>query len=469
MAINQVFEEVFIKNWSNSLLVDNGKTYSYSNFYSLSNDLADYLIERGCKRGDVVGIILPNGLHFLVSYLACIMKGFVFLPINPDLKEQESDYIKSLSKPVFIIDNEDIFERLSLDSVIEPRFDTLNSEISAIFFTSGTTGNPKGVCHSIELMVSNVLAFNQNTGLNQKLRFYHILPMSYMAGFLNSFLSPLMAGGLIVLGPKFNPLNATSFWELPKRWDVNTLWLTPTIASFLTRVNRGEENALWTKDNLRRVFCGTAPLTLNTRNNFENAFGVTLLESYGMSEILLVAVQSSNLAKEKNSVGTLLKGIEIIGSSKSITDELLVKTPYMFKKYLLDEEHDQGEQLIMKTGDSGELKEDCLFITGRLKDIIIKGGINISPIFLENKISEVDGVQEVSVVGFPHDFWGEVPYAFIVAEENKDKKNIEKILIDQLRGNIDQSSVPEKYIWLNELPKSSNGKVLKNKLIEGQS
>lgn len=470
MNLDNFFNQTFSKNWSRDAVCCEEGQFTYSDFYQISESIAQYLESVGCSRGDVVAIRLANGYLFLATYLACIMKGFVFVPINPEQKEAEIQYILSRVKPNFFLDDEKELTSLEKTVTTEPNFNTLGKETSAIFFTSGTTGLPKGVCHSIYNLSSNVIAFNEALSLSSATRLYHILPMSYMAGFLNSFLSPILAGGTVLIGPKFNPIEAMSFWTMPKQWNANTIWITPTIASFLVRMNRDKGISEWTSHNLSQVFCGTAPLTVNNRKKFEDTFKVEIKESYGMSEILLVSCQTNNYGSQENSVGALLKGIEVSPKGDKHQAELLIKTPYMFTNYILPDDTTGDLQTsnleFMETGDSGFLKDGSLFISGRLKDIIIKGGINISPKYLENAIESVEGVEEVSVVGVEHEFWGEEPCAFLVLKENVDSVSVINKVKEKLQGGININFIPEKYILLNEMPRSSNGKIQKNKLLE---
>lgn len=470
MNLDTFFNQNFSNNWTKEAVCCTEGKFTYSDFYQISESIAQYLDSVGCSRGDIVAIKLTNGYLFLATYLACIMKGFIFVPINPDQKEDEIQYILSRVKPNYFLQNEKELSSLEKTSSKKPNFKTLGKDTSAIFFTSGTTGLPKGVCHSIYNLSSNVIAFNEALSLNSSTRLYHILPMSYMAGFLNSFLSPILAGGSVLIGPKFNPLEAMSFWTKPKEWNANTIWITPTIASFLVRLNRDREISEWTSSSLNKVFCGTAPLTVNTRKKFEDLFKVEIKESYGMSEILLVSCQTKNTGSQKNSVGSLLKGIEVSSSKDKDHQELLINTPYMFTDYILPEgtteELQSSNSEFMATGDSGFLEKGSLFISGRLKDIIIKGGINISPKYLENAIERVEGVEEVSVVGVQHEFWGEEPCAFLVLKENEDGESVLNNIKDKLQVEINTNFIPEKYILLDEMPRSQNGKIQKNKLKE---
>lgn len=468
MIANEILNDLFKKNWSSECIISEAGSYKYSELYQSGNAIAEYLSAQGCSRGDCVAIILPNGMPFLSSYIACIANGFVFLPINPDLKKSEIDYILKRVECKFVLEEKDFIEPLDTETLEKPNFVTLGDQVSAIFFTSGTTGKPKGVCHSIQNMLDNVVAFNGSLGLDDYTNLYHILPMSYMAGFLNTFLSPILAGGRVTIGPKFSPAEVMNFWDRPKSFGVNTIWVTPTIASFLVRMNRDKEISKWTHSNLSKVFCGTAPLTNTTRMNFENTFKVPLLESYGMSEILLVSCQKYEDGVQEGSVGSLLEGIAV--SSKKKDGELVVKTPFMFKKYILP----QGESLEadyssgMQTGDLGYLKDGSLFISGRIKDLIIKGGINISPKYLENIIESVDGAEEVAIVGFPHEFWGESVSAFIVLTQGYESEVVESRIKKILKQEVNASIAPDNYFWINEMPRSQNGKVLKNELVGNQ-
>ena len=149
-------------------------------------------------------------------------------------------------------------------------------------------------------------------------------------------------------------------------------------------------------------------------------------------------------------------------SSKRTTDdqeELLIKSPWALKFYLVDgKQSPLTEEGFMPTGDIGEFKDMKLSIVGRIKDLIIRGGINISPFSIENCIQSCDLVEEVAVVGVPHEFWGEQIISCIVLKNLDDKDSALKDIKDIVNARIAENMKPDKYLIMDTLPKNSNGK-----------
>ncbi len=468
MSYSKKLNEIFKSSWSSEAILSEDISLTYEEFYNCANSLAEYLRSLGHKTGDKIAIRLPNGPEYCVAYFACILGNYVFVPVNMELSSDEQNFIIQSTSPKFTIDETLEFNNLEDIKSSEPSFLDSKLEYDAIFFTSGTTGKPKGVCHSLEALIDNAFNFNVAMGLSKNTRMYHVLPMAYMAGFLNTIISPIMAGGCVLVGLRFDPSHAMIFWNKAIQWSANTIWITPTLASILIKFTRDKEIIKKVQNNMKNIFCGTAPLSENIREDFKTLFNRPLQESFGMSEILIVSAQTKEEAMTESNVGKLLPNLI---SSTRITDdleELLIKSPWALKFYL--EEGDKESPLtqdgFMPTGDIGEFKDMKLSIVGRIKDLIIRGGINISPFSIENCIQSYDFVDEVAVVGVPHEFWGEQIIACIVLKNNDDKDNVLKNIKDIVNAKIAKNMRPDKYLMMDKLPKNSNGKIIKNVLVE---
>lgn len=461
-------------NSSATALVSDGKEISYEELVDKSMRLATFWKNKGIRPGNKIAVQLSNSLEFIYCYVACILGGYTILPLNSDLSQRNLDYILQLVKPELLVNK---FEQIQYSSTINIDYNnySTNDDIFAIFLTSGTTSIPKAVCHYLGNMLANALMFNQLVGIDRNTRMMHIMPMGYMAGFLNTILCPLIAGGTIVVAPQFNAKEAMNFWKPAIESNVNALWLTPTMAALLTRLNRTSTTPKWTKNNLRHVFVGTAPLPKVTKEKFESTFGIPTLESYGMTEILIVASNDFVSLQKQGSVGHLLEGIEVEVRDKEGNPlpqgeigELFIKTPFALKGYLSEETGQITSPLKngwFATGDCGYLDADgYLFITGRIKDLIIHGGTNVSPAAVEHLLMEHPDVQEAVVLGKPHPFWGEEVVAFLIM---KPGKSFHKESIDEYcKSNLEFDAVPTTYKVVNDFPRSSTGKVKKHSLKE---
>ena len=313
--------------------------------------------------------------------------------------------------------------------------------IRRTFETSGTTGEPTRITHSLDAMIANAEAFNKFVGINTATRMYHCLPKTHMSGFLNTILCPMRAGGTVAFGPTFSAQTASNFWADIQDSRANTAWITPTIAAMLLRMNRLDKHVTRRYGvRLHTVFCGTAPLPIKIRNEWLDTFGVPLQESYGTSELMLVSVQSREQAIEGHNVGSLLPGIE---ASSGDGGELVICSPFS--------RHGQH------TGDIGEYKDSRLTITGRIKDLIKRGGVAVSPVRIEEAVRKVSGVSEAAAIGQPDDFWVEKTVVF---SEGGDVATIR----EYCRDNLPKSHWPDVIEIVDKLPRNAMGKVIKGEL-----
>lgn len=463
-------KNIFISRWKHPALIAKDQSFDYCSLYNQATGVGSWLSAKGYGANDTIALRLPNGWPFAVAYLACILNGYRFVPVNIELSFREQDYILNRVSPKFVLEDEAQLVALPPSKVSAPDFSDFPDTASAIFFTSGTTGFPKGVIHSINSLVGNAIAFNESQGVDGDIRMYHVLPMSYMAGFLNTLLCPWLAGGTVLIGSRFRPTNAFNFWQDSISLGANSIWITPSIASFLTRVNRDPEVAREVQKHFDYIYCGTAPLPLSVRRSFHFVYGVPLQESYGMSEVLLVSAQTKKEAESRCDVGKLLTGISVNFRSlqENSEQEIIIHTPYAYKEYLLESGYsfplmvDGG----IPTGDTGYLEKDTLIISGRLKDLIIRGGLNVSPVSIENVLLSEPGVQEVAVLGLQHEFWGESIVACLIAESGFSHITLENSLRTRCQNELSEGMRPDRYIWLKDLPRSTTGKIQKHILRE---
>lgn len=468
MSSSDFLNKIFADRWTEIALICDHRQFTYQELYGLALALSLWLKENGCYAGDAVALKLANSWIFVVAYLACVLGRYKIIPVNVELNLEDQTYILSRTTPNLILENEDVVQSLTPLLPSKPCFSLKDTDIAAIFFTSGTTGRPKGVAHRLGSLVNNVLSFNSVHGLDETTRMYHCLPMAYMAGFLNTLLSPLLAGGVILLGPRFKPANALQFWTRPLQWQANAIWLTPTLASVLTRVNRDQALARKVGSMLKLVFCGTAPLPEKTRINFKVVFGCPLQESYGMSEVLLVSAQTRQDALDQLGVGRPLPEISL--SKRSVSDlgieELIIHTPWALDKYLLED--GESSPLLpengMPSGDLGFVDRGYLVINGRIKDLIIRGGLNVSPRAVETVLLREPGVQDVAVLGITHEFWGEEIVACISPVKGWNYIELEKSLQVRSLQELAEGTRPDRFLRVDDLPRNLTGKVQKHVL-----
>lgn len=491
-----------------------GRSISYAEADRYARSLAEGMRSRGVAHGDRVGFVLPNSAEFALCYLAALYLGAVVVPVNIQVSQREIDFIVRQSGLRLLVNAPSTAPLVDASPAAElgvPRWRLIPAaeaavegvgsadawstasapepgaegwepfagvspeDIYSITFTSGTTGLPKGVVQRISALLDNAAAFNAAHGFGPDRRFLHVMNMAYMAGFLNTLLLPLMAGASVVLAPAFDPLSMLRFWEPVIRYRADTFWLAPTMLAGLSRVRRSEAGAEYCRQHVRTICVGTAPLPLAVRSDFETKFGVPLYESYGLSELLLITTNSAGQPVLDGSVGHALPQVEIAvrddagaEQPRGADGELLVRTPFATAGYL---DYDSGGIAAFDahdwfpTGDIGHLDAaGNLFITARKKDLIIRGGVNISPRAIEEVLLTHPVVANVAVIGLPHDLYGEQVAAVVCPRPGFALEEQRSDLIQFCRDRLSAASVPTQWIERTELPTNSTGKVQKQRL-----
>jgi long-chain acyl-CoA synthetase len=449
------------------LLSSSDRQITYGQALWAARELAISWKKEGAKTGDAVALVLNNNLTFPCCYLACMVGGFVAVPVNPELGTDMVSSILALVRPRITIDQPPSIE-LSGRVVSDFEADAVPEQCGAIFFTSGTTGRPKGVRHTWSSLIGNAFAFNQAMGIGPDARMCHVLPMAYMAGFLNTVLSPLAAGGTVLIGQRFSPTSVLHFWQQEACRHANIMWLTPSIAAALIGMVRAHDAALAAAQHFRTILCGTASLPFKIRTEFRSLFGRALQESYGTSELLLISAQSYEEADGlMQHVGSPLPQLDLkFRKFENAQDEILVRSPFALLNYLTEEGLLSVADAAgyVSTGDSGALRNGALYITGRIKDLIIRGGVNVAPILIEDTIRQISGVGDVAVVGVPHDFWGEAIVAYVEPVPGSTAEQIESAIRQLCRTRLARAHQPDRIAFIAKLPRASNGKVQKHAL-----
>ncbi|MBI4060200.1 MAG: acyl--CoA ligase [Elusimicrobia bacterium] len=463
------------------IVPDRGLTLSYGEFHAAALGLAARLRDAGIGRGDRVSAVLLNSPEFVVLYFAALHLGAVVAPANPALHPRDLGFVLDNAGAKLLIHSTETkrllktgVKLLELPRLGDPFYRAAENaplggatadDALTIVFTSGTTAAPKAVVQRIGSLLGNAAAFNAAMGLGPGDRLLHLMPMSYSGGFFNSLISPYMAGASVVLTPGWGARTALDFWKLPMAHGVNALWLSPTMAAALLAVDRDEAGKDYCRKHVAKIFVGTGPLPLKVKREFEAAYGRPLYESYGLSETLLLAANGPATGAVEGSVGRLLPGVSL-----SIRDagEIFVKTPHLMAGYL---DYATGKVKPVEgewfaTGDTGVLSDGALRLTGRVKDLIIRGGLNISPVALEEVLLRHEAVEQVAVVGAPNDLTGEDIVAVFRLKPGQNWPAVKPSLDAYCKANFIAADRPAALLHLEEFPAGLTGKVQKVKIRE---
>jgi long-chain acyl-CoA synthetase len=489
-----------------------GREITYGEFHRQACALAAELRRRGVRKADRIAVMVPNCCELAALYFACIYLGAVIVPINPALSKSDVHFILASCKPALIVasatcadsiedlranilrliaaheavKDSNVPDRIRIDDLENANdfvpLETANGEdLVVIMYTSGTSAKPKGLAHRLGRMFRNAAAFASVQGIDQDSRFYLTLSMAYMGGLYNLLVLPFLCGASVVVDHVFDARSSLHFWDKAKNNNVNALWLAPTVLSILLRMDRGRTGDEFCRTSVRHTFVGFAPLALKVKDEFEGRYGVRLIENYGLSETLFVTARSrGGLARDESGrhgyVGEVLPGLRLRivndeeeSTAPGVDGEVQILTPDLMAGYL----DADGRLLEMDasnwfaTGDVGHLdNEGSLFITGRKKDLIIRGGVNISPAAVEEALMHVNGVADVAVVSIPHELYGEDIVAVLKLEAGVQLESMLGLVVAHARRALAQHQQPARYVAIDELPRTANGKVQKARVRE---
>lgn len=482
------------------------RAWTYGEFHDMAARAASMLRAEAVGRGDRVAIVLTNSAEFASVYFGCLFIGAVAVPVNQSLHPDEIRYIlarcgaklllfsrctrplvlqateglTTLRQVRVVLGQEESFhpedvedawslETGAVDPIGAPLDGVADDSQAIILFTSGTTGHPKGVVHPIASEFGNAVAFNDAMGFHADNRFLHIWPMAYSSGYLNTLLSPFMAGASVVLGCAFTAQTILSFWKPVIEYGANTLWLSPTMMASLLRLDRDEKGIAYCREKVTTVCVGTAPLALKLKNDFQQKYGVEALESYGLSELLIISANTPRHLRRANSVGRLLPGVELAivddaGGHIDGEGDMVVRTPFSMSGYLdleTNQIHPIDRRAWFPTGDIGRVEADGnVFITGRKKDVIIRGGQNLSPRAIRDVLLNHPAVNDAVVVGIPHDFYGEEIAAALKLQPGMQLADEQSSILQHCRRHLSQAAVPTRLAQIDDFPTGPTGKIL---------
>ena len=466
--------------------------------FSRSHALAASLMGLGIARGDIVAVVLPNHPSVPVAFMGIFKAGAVFLPVVFGLAAQEIHYILKDSKAVAIITNMELYAKvfeaakglanikhtiitgndvlpaaaISFESLTSGQPASLEmahmdaDDPAVLMYTSGTTGFPKGVVLTHRNISSNLLDGLPAWSTGVEDICLVPLPLNHIYGML-MINECNITGARLIIHKWFDPELVLSSITKHK---VTQFVGVPTMLIKLLETYDPERHNL---SSIRRWISAAAPLSRETLKAVERTLGGTVYEGYGMTETSpTISRQREGNARKPGSVGTAISNVEI-----SIFDEhdrslpvgregeICVRGPNVMKGYLNrpEETSDTLRNGWMHTGDMGHLDEDGdLFITGRKKDIIIRGGENISPGAVEEALFTHPAIQEAAVVGIPDALYGEEVKGFVVLHDGCTVS--EEELIHHCLKTMPRFKAPKSITFLKELPKSPVGKVLKREL-----
>lgn len=494
-------------------VVDGDKQFTYAQFAERTHKLANALRSLGLQKGDRVSFVTYNTHQLLEAYFGVIEAGCILNPINIRLTPQDIAYIlnHSGSKALFFHNDflplvkgmKDALTETKVFVVMEgagegvathdyeallgpvsaeyraPQID--ENEIAELFYTSGTTGKPKGVAVTHRSLYLHAMGAALGLRITDQDVILHIVPLFHVNGWgTPQFLT--MMGGTHVMLRKIDP---AMLLGLVQKHGVTFMLGVPTIFNALLNF---PDLAKYNLSSVKNVVLGGAPSAPALVKAIQEKFGCQCIVGYGLTEttpVLTLSMPKQHLATdsaEQKLARQAMTGYSVPGSQVRVVDldgkdikhdgqqigEIVVHSNVVMDGYYKDSE---ATRVAIRdgwfhTGDMATMDtEGFLVIKDRSKDIIISGGENISSVEIENALFANPKVFECAVVAAPDEKWGEVPKAIVVLKPNQTAT--EQELIDFCKANLAGFKVPKSIEFRDALPKGGTGKILKGQLREG--
>ena len=467
------------------------ESWTYSRILQASQALSQELRTRhGIEPGDRVGLLMRNRPEFVVAAYGILAAGAVLVPINNFLKPGEVIFIARDAELKAVVSNDEWVE--FLDKVRSQMEDLtiLNAEgiggpsvgqadtgsgweprtredLGVIVYTSGTTGQPKGAMLSHGNLLHNVESCRQVLELIQGDRLGVMLPLFHSFMMTVGMFLPLSTGGSLVLVKSLHPPK-NALKEILE----HQATILPAVPQFF-RAMAMASATLPSESSLRVCISGGAPLPGEVLREFESRIPIPLIEGYGLSEASpVVSLNPIHGIRKPGSIGLPIANVEISIRNDAFEElppgehgEIAVRGGNVMLGYWKRPEAtaEALKEGWLITGDIGYRDQDGYFyVTDRKKDMLIVNGINVYPREIEEQLYRLEGILEAAVVGIPDRRKGETPAGFVVLAENT-SLSTERI-IEFLRQQLADYKVPRTIRFMDKLPRTPTGKILKREL-----
>lgn len=473
-----------------------GLTLTYRQLKEDSVLLGKHLLKKGLKKGDKISFMLGNGYQTTKIFLGAMYSGFVIAPLNLLAQPSQLEYVMDHSDTTLVYYTADQREKLenaakALSRTIElieidtdaQQIFTADEDLAGIelppieeeddallLYTSGTTGLPKGAILSHKNMVAGGLYTAMAHELTSEDRALCSLPLYHINGEVVTAVSPLVSGGSVVMPHKFSTSN---FWEYISEYRCTWFSVVPTIISYLVSGTEIEGKG-FCLDQLRFGRSASAPLPPALQMAFEEKFKIGIVETMGLTETA-APVFSNPLdpARRKfgspgQAVGNTAKIVDSAGKEvpRGVQGEIMIRGDNVMKGYY--KAPDLTAKAIepdgwLHTGDLGYMDEDgFVFVTGRLKELIIKGGENIAPKEIDEACYKHPAILQAAAVGIPDERYGEDIMLCCTLKPGH------ALSEDELRlhceAHLGKFKSPKIIKFMEDLPKGPSGKIQRLKL-----
>ena len=464
-------------------------------FGALADDcrkVAAWLRAQGSKPGEVVSLVMPNGLQTMRVLLGAMHGGWCVNPVNLLSQGEQMKYVIEHSDCRVVVvspDREALVRELlaGIDReiavlVTDPDADAIPASdgldapppaadaLALLMYTSGTTGRPKGVMLTQANLAANAHAISREHALTKSDRVLAVLPLYHINAFSVTMLSPLAHGGSLAMPPKFS---AAKLWQQALDHRCSWLNVVPTMVSYLLE---GADAPPAAAASLRFCRSASAALPPEHLSAFEQRFGIGIVETMGLTETAAPAF-SNPMEPARRKLGAVgvasgcearVVDAELNPVADGTTGEIVIRGPNVMRGYYKNEEATRASFTPdgwLRTGDLGHRDADgFFFVTGRIKELIIKGGENIAPREIDEALLQHPAVLEAAAVGIPDRHYGQEIMACVVLRQGVpiDEAGLQRFC----EQHLGRYKTPKVFKFVDELPRGPSGKVQRLKLLD---
>ncbi|MFN0298457.1 cyclohexanecarboxylate-CoA ligase [Acinetobacter albensis] len=486
------------------------RAFSYQQLWEMTNKIALGLKHLGVSKNDVVSCQLPNWWEFTLLYLACSRIGAVLNPLMPIFRERELEFmLRHGESKVFVVpkifrnfDHEHLANQLKakietlehvvvIDGNTENNFNALlvnhgldnhlaavtalddfnlgADDITQLIFTSGTTGEPKGVMHTSNTLYSNIVPYAKRLNLTENDVVLMASPMAHQTGFMYGLIMPIELNAKVILQDVWDVSQAV---ELIHQHQVSfTMASTPFLNDLSNTVAEHHDQV----NSLKTFLCAGAPIPGPLVQKARETLGVKVISAWGMTECgaITTTLISDEDERSYNTDGVALPGVEIKitnkqGQQKAVNEagRLMIRSCSSFGGYLKRSHlNDTDQDDWFDTGDIAYQDEQgYIRICGRKKDVIIRGGENIPVAEIESLLYKHPNIAVIAIVAYPDERLGERACAIVKLKDPTQQLQFTDMVEFLKTHNLAMQYIPERLEIWDEIPMTPSGKIQKFKL-----
>jgi len=460
--------------------IDQGSDITWDALYRLSNRIAAFLTARGVGAGDRVAVLSENSLETLILYFGILRHGATFCTVNVEVNATHLGEMLDRLQPKLVLWNEDLdgaalaadrpgewigFGALFSEIETLPETPVLPclagpDDIAVISFTSGTSAAPKGVMHQFGNYFWIADHVIDAWGLTGDDRVLEIRSFSWASSHMLCLMPCLVSGAEVVFARRFSN---SRFFDWLRDHRPTVAIAVPTVVNML--LERADDADTEAFKSVRFMSCSTAPLMIERHRRFEETYGIKLVQLYGMSEGGVVAANHHD-ARRIGSVGPPgkyqdLRVLDESGHALPAGEIGEIETggaQTAFGYLLEDRTIERIRDTRLKSGDLGYFDTDgYLHVTGRAKDVIIRGGVNIAPLEIDNALTAHPDIAEAATIGVPDAVYGEEVVSYVAPRRGSGLD--ERAVLAHCTETLPEFKRPRRVILTDAIPKNARGKI----------